>query len=158
MPSQPSIPVIKNTPGHQTTCRLFVAPVEEISAITQTTDKFHRSVTFASGKTWTEIYYTPGTGELVEKYKETDAGALWEQSLKVSFPTDAASGTLQLDPFVDRPIVVKIDMSCGTSRLIGDLANPARMAINFKMGGKEAAGRTLEFTCSAISQMRYYSA
>jgi hypothetical protein len=141
--------IAKNTNLIPTVCKIFFAPLTDIDSIANSTDRFHRSVTFETGKAWQEVYFTPGTAELTEKPKDTDAGELIEQSLNFLFPGDGDGNLASLDAIINRPSLVKIQFQDSTSKLMGDPDNGAKLTQLSQFSAK-GAGSTLEFSCMAI--------
>ena len=141
--------VLKNPSTFISSCKVSIALVEDVSAINRLTDRYHLQVVFKSGKSWQDIYYTPGTGELSASLKETDAGILWEQTFKMSLPGDGETNLSKFNSLIDRPIVVKITYSDGTVRMLGNLRIPARLSSNFVINAKSSAIRSLTFSCLA---------
>ena len=141
--------IAKNTNLIPMECKIFIAPLIDVDSITNAADRFHRSVTFETGKTWQEVYFTPGTAELTEKPKDTDAGELIEQSLKFIFPGDGDGNLASMDAILNRPALVKIQFQDATSKLMGDTANGAKLTQLSQFSAK-GAGSTLEFSCMAI--------
>lgn len=130
-------------------CKIFFAPLSDVGSITNAADRFHRTVTFKTGKAWQEIYFTPGTAELTEKPKDTDAGQLIEQSLKFIFPGDDDDNLYYFDDILNRPALVKIQFQDASSKLLGDLTNGAKLSQTAQFSAKGSSSQ-LEFLCMAI--------
>ena len=135
-------------------CRIFLAPVDDVSSITPIPDRFHRHLAFKyripepTELSWKEIYFTAGTAEFSEKSKDTDSGELIEQSLKFIFPGEDESNLTALDLIACRPVLVKVQYSTSMSKLIGDLDNGAKLSQVTQVSNK-ISGSQLEFTCLA---------
>ncbi len=139
----------KNTTLIPTVCKIYFAPLTDIDAIANSSDRFHRSVTFETGKAWQEIYLTPGSAEFIEKPKDAEAGELIEQSLRFLFPGDGDGNLTSLDAILNRPSLVKIQFHDSTAKLMGDIGNGAKLTQLLQFSAK-GSGSTLEFSCMAI--------
>ncbi len=138
--------ISKNSNLTPAVCKIFFSLQEDIDAISSIPDRFHRHVDFKSGKTWSEIYFTPGSAEFTEKPKDNDAGELIEQSLKFIFPGEDDTNLADLDAIRARPVLVSIQYSDGESKLMGDLANGAKITQVSQVSSK-ATGAQIEFYC-----------
>jgi hypothetical protein len=139
----------KNTFLTPSICGVYLVPLSEIASVLPDSDGFHYHVTLKAGTDWQQIYFTPGSAELTEKPKETDAGLLYEQTLRMTFPGDDDTNLAALDQIVDRPGLVKIQLSSGQFHLMGEMENGARLSRSFQLAGKNS-GSQLEFTCLGI--------
>jgi len=137
----------KNSNLTPAVCKILFALIDDVQEISSP-DRFHRVVTFLSGKSWQEIYLTPGTFEFSEKSKDNDAGDLIEQSLKFIFPGEDESNLSDLDAVIGRPVLVKIQYHTGGSKLMGDMLNGAKLSQINQVSAK-STGSQLEFSCMA---------
>lgn len=129
-------------------CTLDIVTLDDVDTIVTTTDKYHVTVNLKSGKSWTSVYFTPGTAELSEKLKETDAGILSEQVFKISYPGIDESNLLSFDPFLDRPILARFTFSHGGKFLFGNIGNPAKLTISSQISSK-SSGHVIEMNWSS---------
>ena len=102
-------------------CTISCVQLDDVDAITSTPDRFHRHVDLKTGKSWEQVYFTPGTAEFSEKPKDTDAGELIEQSLKCIFPGEDDTNLAAFDAIAARPLLVVIHFNTGESKIMGDL-------------------------------------
>lgn len=140
--------IAKNTNLTPSICKIFFSPLEDIDTISSSPDRFHRFMYFETGKDWQEIYFTPGTAEFVEKPKDNDSGELIEQSLKFIFPGEDSGNLASLDAILNRPAVVKLQYPDGTSKLLGEIGNGAKLSQILQVSSK-ASGSQMEFFCMA---------
>lgn len=140
--------IAKNSNLIPSICKIFFAPLDDLDAISSSPDRFHRYIYFKTGKSWQPIYFTPGSAEFVEKPKDNDSGELIEQSLKFIFPGEDSGNLASLDAILNRPSVVKLQYPYGTSKLLGDLGNGAKLSQILQVSSK-AYGSQLEFSCMA---------
>ncbi|MFZ4522998.1 MAG: hypothetical protein ACOYNC_14910 [Bacteroidales bacterium] len=145
--------IMKNSNLVLSVCRIFVTPIDEVAAIISV-NQFCRSVTLKNGKSWQELYFTPGTAEFGEKPKENDAGDLIEQSLKFIFPGEDSSNLFSFDALQGRPVLVKIEVSSGVIKLMGDLENGAKLSVGFQISQK-ASGSQMELSSLATGRACY---
>jgi hypothetical protein len=138
--------IAKNSNLTPAVCNIYYVPVEDVTSIESGTDRFHKVVTFKSQKDWIGIYSTPGSTEFTEKPKENDAGDLFEQLIKFSFPGEDDGNMASIDAVINHPVLVKIELSCGNSKLIGAMDNPAKLSQSMQISSK-SAGLQLEFLC-----------
>lgn len=142
----------KNTFLAPAICRVFCLPLSELMEILPVTDGFHFQVLLNPGKSWKEIYFTPGSAELGEKPKETEAGVLYEQTLRILFPGDGDANLAQLEQLQDRPLLIRIELSSGQTHLMGSAENGARLSRTLQLSAKATASQ-LEFSCQATTPM-----
>ena len=129
-------------------CRLFITPVEDVSAFTEGTDRFQRSITFKQGKSWKEIYFPPGSALFKEKEKEENAGVLIEQSLKFTFPGEDNDHSSLIAEVSGRGLIVLMNVSQGLPRVFGSPENGAILKRNMEISSK-ISGSEYEITCLA---------
>ena len=129
-------------------CQIFCAPLGDVDTMAPAPDRFHRCVVLKSGKSWQQIYFTPGTAEFTEKPKDTDSGELIEQSLKCFFPGEDAANLAGFEAITRRPLLVMIQFDTGWGKIMGDLGNGAKLAQTSQFSAK-GSGSQLEFTCNA---------
>lgn len=141
--------ISKNSNLTPAICRVFFVPLVEVASVLPVTDGFHFQVDLNPGKTWKEIYFTPGSTELSEKPKESEPGLLYEQTLRMSFPGDDDTNLAALDQIVDHPGLIKIQLSSGQFHLMGEIENGARLSRSLQLAAKNS-GSQLEFTCLGI--------
>lgn len=141
----------KNSNLTPAVCRISFAPLVDIDSISASADRFSRNVSFKSGKTWQDIYFTPGTAEFSEKSKDTEAGDLFEQSLKFIFPGEDEYNLASLDLVLGRPALVRIEYSSGMSKLLGAIDNGAKLSQVTQISSK-VSGSQMEFTCLAAAR------
>lgn len=139
--------ISKNTSLFNPVCRIMIIPVDETYSVDNDPDRFHRKVNPKNGKSWTEVYFTPGTAELSHKQKDAAAGNLFEHTLAFNTPGADETDNEELDPFIGRPLLVRIGLSNG-SRLMGSMEIPAKLSLSDQVNSK-ATGTRMEFTCSA---------
>ena len=132
-------------------CNILFSALGDIDTVENDPDRFHKTVSFQTGKAWQEIYFTPGTAEFNEKPKITDAGELVEQSLKFIFPGEDEANLLALDKIIGRPVLLKICFSTGLTKLIGNPDNGAKLVKTYQVGAK-STGSQFEFTCSTTER------
>lgn len=150
--------IAKNSNLIVSVCTVFVVPVEDVQTISAGADRFHQVVALKGGKSWTEIYFTPSTGEFTEKSKDTDAGTLYEQSLKLQFPGEDDTNLAELEAIADRPLLVAIQLSEGTYyKLIGSLENGAKLNPAIQLSSK-GSGSVLEFYCQSSQKACWITA
>lgn len=115
-------------------------------SITNHGDRFHKDILYDDTKIlWTQIYATPGSASFEEKEKETDAGLLYDQKLKFTYPGEDDSNTESFDA-VRRPVIVKITFNKGLPKMFGCLANPAKFERILKTSAKDSTSECA-FTC-----------
>jgi hypothetical protein len=136
----------KNSNLIQAICEIYILPVEDVSSVTAT-NRFNKVVTLLQGKTLQQLYFTPGTAELVEKPKETDAGLLVEQSLKFLIPGEDSATFSNIDAFMNRPLLVFMRYSDNNFKLMGDTDNGAKLSQLSQISSKQS-GSQLELSCS----------
>ena len=135
-------------------CNVYFSPIEDVDSIFSGTDRFHQIVVFNSGKSWQEIYFTPGTAEFNEKPKDNDAGTLFEQSLKFIFPGEDESNASAFDQVMDRPVLVKMQYSNGILKILGTKEIPARLSLVSQVTPK-STGAQFEFNRSAPEKAQW---
>lgn len=126
-------------------CLVEIVPLDDVDTIVNTTDKYHVTVNLKSGKAWTSVYFTPGTAELSEKLKETDAGVLSELLFKITYPGVDESNIQSFDGFLDRPLLAVFHLSDGGKILIGCIGNGAKLTLNAQISSK-SSGSFIEIT------------
>lgn len=131
-------------------CALEIIPLADVASISRTTDKHHVTITLNSGKSMTKVYFTPGTAELSVKPKETDAGTIYEQMLKISYPGIDDSNLQSFDSLVDRPLLVVLYLSSDVKLLIGGNGNGAKLSVNSQISSK-SSGSVLEISWASAS-------
>jgi hypothetical protein len=117
-------------------------------AIRQGADAFHKLIILPLGASFTPLYFTPGTGEFVEKMKSEDAGIVFEQTLKCSVPGEDDTSLAFKDAISDRPLLLRITFQNGTKKLMGLPENPARITDTTQFSAKVSASE-FTFTCNA---------
>jgi hypothetical protein len=147
----------KNTFLTPAICGVWFVPMSDVVTVFAEPNGFYFHVTLSAGADWKQVYFTPGSAELSEKPKETDAGLLYEQSLRMNYPGDDADNILTLDAITDRAGLVKIQLSSGQFRLMGTIENGSRMMRSLQVGSK-ATGHQLEFTCLSPRAMGWTGA
>ena len=141
----------KNSNLIPSVCKIFFALLSDIDTIITTPDRFHRYIVFKSGKSWQQIYLSPGSAELLERSKDTDAGELIEQSLKFTFPGEDELNLAALDAVLNHPAIVKVEYSTGPAKLLGDQSNGAKLSQINQVSSK-GAGSDLQFACLATNR------
>ena len=139
--------ITKNSNLVLSMCRIFVAPAADVATIISP-GQYSRLVNFKSGKSWQEIYFTPGTAEFCEKPKENDAGELIDQSLKFTVPGEDPANLPAFEALQGRPLLVKMEISSGVSKLMGETENGAKLSRLFQIAQK-ASGSQVEISCLA---------
>jgi hypothetical protein len=128
-------------------CKIEIISLEDVDSIVNTTDRYHVAVTLKSGKSWTQVYFTPGTEDLSIKVKDNDAGIISELSFKSVFPGVADGNFQSFDSFTDRPLLVKFHCSTGEKILLGRLGNGAKLNVSRQLSYK-SSGSVLEISWS----------
>ena len=136
----------KNTTLIKSVCKVSCILLSEVESMVTGSTRFHRTITLKTGKNYTDIYFTPGSAEFTEKPKDTDSGILYEQSLKIQFPGEDETNLVDLDALTGPPLLIKMELSSGLSKLIGELENGAKMEQTEQLGQK-STGYVLEFLC-----------
>lgn len=117
----------KNSKTILTICRLYVAPIVDVSSFNDGSNRFCKTITFKSGKDWLEIYLTPGSAQFTEKEKEEEAGNLVEQSLKFTFPGEDTDTTSLLAQLERQQLIVLMSIDGNFPKVFGSLENGARL-------------------------------
>jgi hypothetical protein len=108
-------------------------------------------IIFNTGKTWNEIYFTPGTLNIDEKKKSDDGGEIIEYTVKLSFPGDTSAATLQFDNMSKRKLLLLIEDQNGNIQLYGTLNYLFSMTYE-KMKGPNA-GDAKHYTVTLIGTL-----
>lgn len=140
--------ISKNSTLTPVICRVFFIPLTDVASVLPASEGFHYYVNLKPSKAWNEIYFTPASAELSEKPKETEAGLLYEQTFRMNFPGDENTNLAALDQIVDRPGLLKIQLSSGQFHLMGEFENGTKLSRSFQLAAKNS-GSLLEFTCLA---------
>lgn len=129
-------------------CGIYYALPEEVVSLSySSTDLYHKTIVFKTGKAWKQIYFTPGSAEFTENDKSSDPGILSEQTLKFIFPGEDENNNKDIDLIKDRPVLVKIFYpSINLSKIMGTLENGARLISNLTTSPK-SSGREMIFAC-----------
>jgi hypothetical protein len=136
----------KNTNLAITITEIFYTYPDVPISITNHGDRFHKDILYDDTKTlWTRVYATPGSASFEEKEKENDAGVLYEQKLKFTYPGEDNSDTEFFDA-VRRPVIVKITFNKGLAKMFGCADNPAKFERLLKTSAKDSVSECT-FTC-----------
>lgn len=138
----------KNSITLLTICRLYVAPIVDVSSFNDGSSRFYKIITFKSLKRWLEIYFTPGSAQFTEKEKEEDAGNLVEQSLKFTFPGEDLDSTSLLVQLERQQLIVLMSIDGTFPKVFGSLENGARLKRSSQITPKGSATEC-EIICSA---------
>jgi len=114
--------------------KIYFSELSDIESITENPDGTS-SITFASGKDWSELYFSKGSGVFSQKHKSVDEGDLFTQSVELSYPGDGIETQQQLKSLFQKPLVIKMQFSnCSNpfSKIIGTLDNPCFFSEDFK--------------------------
>jgi hypothetical protein len=87
-------------------------------------------VTLKSGKSWVNMYFTPGTAALEESH--ADEGRAWAylQRFSASMPGEDIENTEWVDEYNNRPVLIKLVQNNGV-KLLGSLDIPCRMRLTY---------------------------
>jgi hypothetical protein len=143
--------IIKNLNRIASICKLFYVYKEEIASMSFGSDVFHLNIVLRSGYDWKEIYFTPGSSEFTEVQKEEDAGQTYQQKIRFLFPGEDDGNSSDIDPVINRPVVIRLDYSNGAMKIIGSISNPARINKSQKTDSKYS-GCELSGYCTDIVQ------
>ncbi len=128
-------------------CRILFLPTSMVQMLPGS-DPFHKKVVPLNNTPWKEIYFTRGTAELEEKDKDDPAGDRIEQSLKIFFPGEDTSNTLNLEE-MKKPSVYLLQHSVGGQfKIMGSPDNGARIEKSLKNASK-VTGSDIIITCSS---------
>lgn len=76
------------------------------------------SLSFKSGSTFQEIYFTPDTGSYVETQEQTRAGSLWKKEINFQIPKIRSEIIAGLENFGNRRNAALVTDMNGTSFLV----------------------------------------
>lgn len=103
----------------------------DITEITKNVDG-SVSVTFEDSRNWKEFYQTVGEAEYEESEKPEDEGSLFSQRLIVNFPGNDIENQISISKLKHMPLIIKMYMPDGTSKMLGTLENPTFLNRNLK--------------------------
>lgn len=110
------------------------------------------NIVFNPGGAWKDLYFTPGTIKPAVKQQQTDAGDLFQISVKLNYPRDSAQATNSFVLLSRRPSILLLEDNNGTRVVYGELNAPLRAVFDIvkdpQPGGAnhydvEIAGKTL---------------
>ncbi len=146
--------ILKNTNLNSIICGILYCFPEEVLSIADGRSEYHKIITLVTGKTWKQIYFTPGSADFQEPQKIDDPGSVFEQKLKFVFPGENESNAITISEISNRPILVLLTYNIGRAKFIGDLDNPARLLPTVQTNPK-VTNRQMEITCTAISTAKW---
>ena len=117
-------------------------------SVTDFDDRFHKAIIYHNGSVlWTPVYSTPGSASFDEKETDTEAGVLFEQTLKFIHPGEDDTSVGLFDA-MRRPVIVKITFNKGLPKIFGSESNPAKFERLSKTSAKDSASECL-FSCKS---------
>lgn len=137
----------KNTNLIPAVCSIQIASISDIASITDSSTAYKKTVTFKQGKTWTDVYHTPGSMKFEEPKGLSNAGPYYKQKAEGFFPGDDAANLTDFNNIDNKRFVVKLTFNNGISKIIGDLNNPAIISIDF---ATNKGGSAMLYTCDSI--------
>jgi len=121
----------KNTYLNPAICGFQIANINDVASITIGSTSFHRVVTFKSGKTWSTVYATSGSIKYTDIPKQTGSGPYYEHRLSSFFPGDDAANLTDFDNIENKRFLIKMNLTDGTYKILGDLINPVQIIKSF---------------------------
>lgn len=143
----------KNNNLHVQVCRVKVVPITDVASVTMGSPSYMRQVNLKEGASWIDLYHTPGSAEFTEKWKDTEAGMLFEQILRIQFPGLDETNRADLGMLERRGMLIGISIGEAGVKwlLMGSPDNGARLLSSISAGSK-TPGILLEFTCMATQK------
>jgi hypothetical protein len=132
--------------------KIYYALASNIVSITDPDEDNTVQVSFAAGKTWTELVFTPETASFSEDEDQQDPGPLITQSLSCRFPKVGTTGHALLQAMRDQDLVLMVTDGNQVSYLVGTRETPVRMTSKVirPQGAAGYNGYELSFTCKTI--------
>jgi hypothetical protein len=114
-----------------TICKIKYTPLDFIELIMRGTSDFARIVQFITGKTWLDLYHTPGKTIFEQPLDIVSAGSLYNQKLQMFFPGLDISNLSDLFNMDYTEFILKLIFSSGDTYIIGTKENPIRFTDNW---------------------------
>lgn len=139
----------KNTYLNPAVCSFQIVNIIDVASITVGSTSSHRTVTMKSGKAWSPVYATSGTIKYADTPKKVGAGDYFEHRLSSYFPGADAANLSDFDNIGNIRFLIRMILTDGTSRIFGDLLNPAGISKIFET---EKGGNTISCYCDSVDQ------
>lgn len=106
--------------------KLWVQRSSQISGMGIVVNGEVPSITLSSGS-FAEIGFSPDSGGITIKEKETDSGTTFESTISLFLPLDEETTGDKVSDFQNARVIVIAKTVNGTQRILGSIASPARI-------------------------------
>lgn len=113
-------------------CKIQYQLVSNVNSFDRGSSKFHYLVSFIDELDWLDFYHTPGSINFDEPLSRVNAGRLYTDKLSFKYPGQDDDTIALSDNISGQGIIILITWSDGSSRIIGDVANPVKITPDFK--------------------------
>jgi len=139
----------KNKNLNPQVCKIQYTEIENVAAIIRGSSRSRRKVTFLPGKTWKEIYGTPGKIVYEEKPSPGGSGVLYEQRADMFYPGRDKSNLTDFYDFEETIFLYKVTYTNRDEYLIGNLNEPASVVLDFST---VKGGGAISFICNSTEK------
>lgn len=112
-------------------CSIQYIPCAMVASLTRGSSNFARKVNFMPGKTWLDLYHTPGSATFDQPSEKTPSGTIYNQKLEIFFPGLDTANLADLFNMDYTEFILKIKWSTGDSYLIGSKEIPVIFSENW---------------------------
>lgn len=103
------------------------------------------AITLSAGKTWTEIYFTPGSAQLTMEESTPITGRLIESNFEMKLPGGSADQLAQIAGICSRPIVLRLTFKSGVQKVCGGKNRKLRLHDAGTMGTQNSHQISFEY-------------
>ena len=139
--------ILKNTSINLQVCKVEIVKISDVASVNYGSNSVHRSVTLKTGKSWKQIYFTPGKLTFSSEQVNDVAGPSFNNKIVLPYPGEDDSTISDLDNLENGRFLTRITLNSGIIKLIGDLDSPCTCQISFSI---EKSGRIIEFIQKSI--------
>lgn len=145
--------LLKNSNLLAKVCAIQYIPCSDVISVVRGSSDFSRVVNMATGKTWLDLYATPGSMKFSQPTAQSAAGTFYDQKLSIKFPGLDPDNLPSLFNTDATEYIVKLTMAGGDEYIMGDKKQPARLVEDFST---ESSGFSLTFVCKSTQRACQY--
>lgn len=110
--------------------KIQIIPVNDVELVNVDIMNLTSKVTLKAGCSFTDIYFTPGTGALESKASDTNNGPVFNVLISANHPKISLDRSLYIFAFIEQRFVVKVtDMNANTF-ILGTIINPVKLSFD----------------------------
>lgn len=139
-------PTTNGFSGFKTIQYAFIEDIDSLLLDISNLLVLESNIVFKAGKSWNNLYFTPGTLNIEEKEKDNEGGKIIDFDIKLNYPGDTRSSSSELEMMRNRLYLIKIVDMNNNSFLYGTDTNPFSMSVEKKKGSSPSGAKHYEIS------------